>query len=63
MKKIEEIEFDVSPKSGQMKKFLAKDHDERMPFEVIEIVQILKVLRYGHTENRDIPKILLNKIS
>lgn len=43
MKRIEEIEFEVTSKSGQIKKFLGKAYDERMPFEVIEVVQILKV--------------------
>lgn len=44
MKKIEEIEFEVSSKSGQLKRFLQKPPNERMPFEIIEVVQILKVL-------------------
>jgi hypothetical protein len=43
MKKIEEIEFEVTSKSSQLKRFLTKPMNERMPFEVIEVVQILKV--------------------
>lgn len=43
MKRIEEIEFEVLSKIPQLKRFLQKPSAERMPFEIIEVVQILKV--------------------
>lgn len=43
MKKLEELEFEVSSKAEQLKKFLLKPSSDRLPFEVIEVAQILKV--------------------